>query len=57
VLIIGDFTATVGDPTRRSLTRDEVMENATTYTEQAFKILDQDRTEEKAFPRTAPSAP
>ncbi|MEZ5326705.1 MAG: tyrosine--tRNA ligase [Verrucomicrobiales bacterium] len=50
VLIIGDFTATIGDPTGRSqtrppLTRDEVMENAKTYTEQAFKILDQDRTE------------
>lgn len=50
VLIIGDFTATIGDPTGRSqtrppLTRDEVMENAKTYTEQAFKILDRDRTE------------
>ena len=50
VLIIGDFTATVGDPTGRSstrppLTRDEVLANAETYTDQAFKILDQDQTE------------
>ena len=50
VLIIGDFTATVGDPTGRSatrppLTRDEVLVNAKTYTEQAFKVLDRDNTE------------
>ncbi len=50
VLIIGDFTATVGDPTGRTatrppLTRDEVMANAATYTDQAFKILDRERTE------------
>ncbi len=50
VLIIGDFTATIGDPSGRSatrpqLTRDEVVHNATTYTEQAFKILDRRRTE------------
>ena len=50
VLIIGDFTATVGDPTGRSstrppLTRDEVLANAETYTDQAFKILDRDQTE------------
>lgn len=50
VLIIGDFTATVGDPTGRSaarppLTRDEVLANAKTYTEQAFKILDREKTE------------
>ncbi len=50
VLIIGDFTATVGDPTGRSvarppLTRDEVLANAETYTTQAFKILDKDKTE------------
>ena len=50
VLIIGDFTATVGDPTGRSaarppLTRDEVLANAETYTTQAFKILDQEKTE------------
>lgn len=50
VLIIGDFTATIGDPTGRSiarppLTRDEVLANAETYTTQAFKILDRDKTE------------
>ena len=50
VLIIGDFTATVGDPTGRSaarppLTREEVLANAETYTTQAFKILDQEKTE------------
>lgn len=50
VLIIGDFTAMVGDPSGRSATRpeighEEVMANATTYTDQAFKILDRDTTE------------
>lgn len=50
VLIIGDFTATIGDPTGRSatrppLTRDEVLVNAETYTAQAFKILDRSKTE------------
>jgi tyrosyl-tRNA synthetase len=50
VLLIGDFTATVGDPTGRSstrppLTRNEVLVNAATYTDQAFKILDQSLTE------------
>ena len=50
VLIIGDFTAMIGDPTGRSqtrppLTHEEVIENAKTYTDQAFKILDRDTTE------------
>jgi tyrosyl-tRNA synthetase len=50
VLIIGDFTATVGDPSGRSvtrppLTRDDVLANAETYTTQAFKILDKKKTE------------
>ncbi|GBD00150.1 Tyrosine--tRNA ligase [bacterium HR17] len=50
VLIIGDRTATVGDPTGRSETRpqltlDEVRRNAQTYTEQIFRILDPQRTE------------
>lgn len=50
VLIIGDFTATVGDPTGRSaarppITREEVLANAETYTTQAFKILDSEKTE------------
>lgn len=50
VLIIGDFTALIGDPSGRSvtrpqITRDEVEANAATYREQAFKILDQEKTE------------
>ncbi len=50
VLIIGDFTAQIGDPTGRSktrppLSRDEILANAQTYTEQAFRILDRERTE------------
>ncbi|MDI6844501.1 MAG: tyrosine--tRNA ligase [Anaerosomatales bacterium] len=50
VLIIGDFTALIGDPsgrnsTRPALTREEVERNAATYIEQAFKILDPQRTE------------
>lgn len=50
VLLIGDFTATIGDPSGRSLTRppltrEDVLQNAKTYTEQAFKILNRDLTE------------
>ena len=50
VLIIGDWTARVGDPSGRSSTRpmlsaDEIEANAETYQAQAFKILDPDRTE------------
>jgi tyrosyl-tRNA synthetase len=50
VLIIGDFTGMIGDPSGRSATRsqlmhDAVMANAETYREQAFKILDAARTE------------
>jgi tyrosyl-tRNA synthetase len=50
VLIIGDFTALIGDPsgrsvTRPTLTREEVERNAETYREQAFKILDESKTE------------
>lgn len=50
VLIIGDFTAMIGDPSGRSatrpqLTREEVVHNATTYTDQAFKVLDREQTE------------
>ena len=50
VLIIGDFTAQIGDPTGRSktrppLSRDEILANAQTYTEQAFRILDRAKTE------------
>ena len=50
VLIIGDFTAQIGDPTGRSktrppLSREEILANARTYTDQAFRILDRARTE------------
>lgn len=50
VLLVGEFTAMVGDPTgknelRPRLTREEVRASAKTYTEQAFKILDRDKTE------------
>jgi len=50
VLIIGDFTAMIGDPSGRSVTRpqlthEQVMENAQTYTDQAMKILDRAHTE------------
>jgi tyrosyl-tRNA synthetase len=50
VLIIGDYTGMVGDPSDRSqtrprLTHDEVMANAETYMKQFFKIVDRDRTE------------
>ena len=49
VLIIGDFTAMIGDPSGRSVTRpqlsrEQVLENAVSYKEQAFKILDPART-------------
>ncbi len=47
--IIGDFTAMIGDPTGRSearppLTKEQVLENAKTYQEQVFKVLDPKRT-------------
>jgi tyrosyl-tRNA synthetase len=50
VLIIGDFTGMIGDPSGRSATRPhlthkEVLANAETYREQAFKILDPSKTE------------
>ena len=50
VLIIGDFTGMIGDPSGRSVTRpqlthQEMIANAATYREQAFKILDSARTE------------
>src|SRR5882762_8597489 len=49
VLIIGDFTAMIGDPSGRSATRPQldhgqVMDNARTFQEQAHKILDRTRT-------------
>jgi tyrosyl-tRNA synthetase len=50
VLIVGDFTARVGDPSGRSAQRplpsaEEIEANATTYQGQAFKLLDRERTE------------
>ncbi len=50
VLIIGDYTAMIGDPSGRSetrpmLTRQQVDENARTYFEQVYMVLDPDRTE------------
>lgn len=50
VFLVGDFTGMIGDPTGRSeirkhLTEKEVMENAKTYKKQAFKILDEKKTE------------
>jgi len=49
IFLIGDFTAMIGDPsgkstTRPPLTRDEVIENARTYEQQIFKILDPEKT-------------
>ncbi len=50
VIIIGDFTGAIGDPTGKSKTRnqltdEQVKHNAQTYLEQIFKILDRDKTE------------
>jgi tyrosyl-tRNA synthetase len=50
VFLVGDFTTLIGDPTGRNITRppltaEEVAANAKTYTDQAFLILDRDRTE------------
>ena len=49
ILLIGDYTAQIGDPSGRSelrpeLTREEVDANAKTYLDQAFRILDPDKT-------------
>ncbi|MDR0340425.1 MAG: tyrosine--tRNA ligase [Puniceicoccales bacterium] len=50
VFLIGDFTTTIGDPSGRSetrpvLTAEQIENNSKTYLEQAFKILDPDKTE------------
>jgi tyrosyl-tRNA synthetase len=50
IFLVGDFTSLIGDPTGRSMTRkplsrEEIEENAKTYTNQVFRILDRDRTE------------
>jgi len=49
VFLIGDFTGLIGDPsgrdaTRPALTREQIDDNATTYKEQVFKILDPEKT-------------
>lgn len=49
MFLIGDFTGMIGDPTgksatRKPLTRDEVIENARTYEQQIFKVLDPEKT-------------
>jgi len=49
IIIIGDFTGKIGDPTgksrmRKALTDEEVLQNAKTYEEQVFKILDEEKT-------------
>ena len=48
--LIGDFTATIGDPTgksatRKMLTNEEIEKNVKSYTDQAFKILDREKTD------------
>jgi tyrosyl-tRNA synthetase len=50
IFLVGDFTTLIGDPTGRSatrkpLTREQIDENAKSYTDQVFRILDRDRTE------------
>jgi tyrosyl-tRNA synthetase len=50
IFLVGDFTSLIGDPTGRSATRKtltsaQIAENAKTYTEQVFRILDRDKTE------------
>ncbi len=49
MFLIGDFTGMIGDPsgknvTRKPLSREQILDNARTYEEQVFKILDPDRT-------------
>jgi tyrosyl-tRNA synthetase len=49
IFVVGDYTALIGDPTGRNALRpplspEQIAENAKTYTEQCFKILDRDRT-------------
>jgi len=50
IFLIGDFTGMIGDPTgknvtRKPLTREDVLANAETYSDQVFKVLDKDKTE------------
>ncbi|MGC1298822.1 MAG: tyrosine--tRNA ligase [Alloacidobacterium sp.] len=50
IFLVGDFTSLIGDPTGRSvtrkpLTREQIDQNAKTYTDQVFRILDREKTE------------
>src|SRR3989344_2026648 len=50
IFLIGDFTGMIGDPSGKNttlppLSREQVLENARSYREQVFKVLDPDRTE------------
>ena len=50
IFLIGDFTASIGDPTgknetRKPMTKEQIAENAKTYASQVFKILDESKTE------------
>jgi tyrosyl-tRNA synthetase len=50
IFLVGDFTSLIGDPsgrsaTRKVLTREEIGENAKTYTDQVFRILNREKTE------------
>ena len=50
IFLIGDFTGMIGDPTGKNVTRkplspEEIQQNAETYAEQVFRILDRERTE------------
>jgi len=50
IFLIGDFTGMIGDPTGKNVTRlplteEEIRQNAETYAQQVFKILDRDKTE------------
>ena len=49
IFLIGDFTGMIGDPTgknvtRKPLSKKDILENAKTYSDQVFKILDKDKT-------------
>ena len=50
IFLVGDFTSLIGDPsgrsvTRKPMTREQIQENAKTYTDQVFRILDREKTE------------
>jgi tyrosyl-tRNA synthetase len=50
IFLVGDYTSLIGDPTgrnvtRKPLTREQIDQNAKTYTDQVFRILDREKTE------------